>query len=85
MLSDHEIIEWKYDSREREVDKVHVIRGWSLVPLIGSMEDEKWRREVVAGDWWRIMARRMALSDEDERERSWRRKRTSSRRQQERC
>jgi hypothetical protein len=48
--SDHEIIEWKYDSGEQEVDKEHVVSGWSLVPLIGSMEEEKRRREAVAGD-----------------------------------
>jgi hypothetical protein len=68
MSSDHEVIEWKYDSGEWEVDKEHLVRGWSLAPLVAFMEEEKRRREVVAGDWWRIMARRTALSDDDERE-----------------
>jgi hypothetical protein len=66
--SDHEIIQWKYDSGEQEVDKEHLVRDWSLALLVGSIEEEKKRREVTVGDWRRIMARRAALSDDDERE-----------------
>jgi hypothetical protein len=50
MLSDHEIIEWKYNSREEEVDKEHLVGGWSLAPLVGSMEEDMKRREVVPAD-----------------------------------
>jgi hypothetical protein len=47
IISDHEIIEWKYDGRQQVVEKEYLVRGWSLVPLIGSMEEEKRRREVI--------------------------------------
>jgi hypothetical protein len=50
MLSDHEIIEWKYNSREEEVDKEYLVGGWSLALLVGSMEEDMKRREVVPAD-----------------------------------
>jgi hypothetical protein len=65
--SDHEMIEWSYNSEERDVDKEHSVRGWSLALLVGNTEEEKKRREAAAEDWWRMMRREM-LSDEDERE-----------------
>jgi hypothetical protein len=67
-LSDHEMIGWKYDSGEQEVDKENLVRGWSLVPLIGNMEEDKRRREAVAEDWRRMMAEKKALTDDDDRQ-----------------
>jgi hypothetical protein len=66
--SDHEMIEWSYNSEERDVDKEHLVRGWSLAPLVGNTEEEKKRREAVVEDWQRMMRRREMLSDEYERE-----------------
>jgi hypothetical protein len=68
MLSDHEIIEWKYNSREEEVDKEHLVGGWLLAQLVGSMEEDMKRREVVPADWWEIIVRGMVLVDDDEKE-----------------
>jgi hypothetical protein len=50
MLSDREMIEWKYDNEEQEVDKEHLVRGWSLVLLVGDLEEDKRRREAAAED-----------------------------------
>jgi hypothetical protein len=41
--SDHEIIEWIYNIEEKDVDKKHLVKGWSLVPLVGNTEEEKKR------------------------------------------
>jgi hypothetical protein len=65
--SDHEIIEWCFQSEAPAVDQDYLMRGWSLAPLLGNTEDAQNRRKDASQEWALALSGHAPLTDESTR------------------